>query len=79
MKTFNEVMKDIEKNGYSEVSEGIYLQDKDTLIAEKSELDDADDSKEIDFSGYEYWVTTDSGVEPEGFDSIEEAINYIKQ
>ena len=56
-----------------EIQVGIFVQTKEELLADQKTWDDEDLSKRIDFTAYPYWLTTDDGIAPEGFDSIEDA------
>lgn len=56
----------------SKVQAGVYLQTSDDIIADQKTWDDGDASKDVDFSGSDYWITTDDGQDPIGIDSDEE-------
>ena len=68
---------DIGKKGYSEIQEGVYLCDWTSLIEDQTFGDEEDESEGMDFSIYHYWIITDSGEEPEGFDSITSAMKRL--
>lgn len=71
------IQVDIVKNGYSEIQKGVYLWESEFITAEQTSWLDGDESKGMDFSIYPYWITTDSGEEPEGFDSIASALESL--
>lgn len=56
---------------------GVFLQTKEEIISDQKNWDDADPCKNTDFALYPYWITTDDGVEPEGFDTITLAKNKL--
>jgi len=69
----------IKQAGYWEIEDrpGVYIQTMAHLTAEQEEWADDDEIKAADFSDSAYWVTTDNGVDPEGFDTIEEAMEWV--
>lgn len=54
------------------LTSGVYLYSQADAIAEQNTWHEDDPSKHIDFKKSKYWVMTDSGETPEGFDSAEE-------
>lgn len=56
---------------------GVYIQTREEMISDQKNWDDNDPCKKQPFSGYAFWVVTDDGVTPEGFDTEEEAQEYI--
>jgi hypothetical protein len=38
-----------------------------------------DESKDVNFSIYPIWLTTDDGQTPEGFESLKEAMRWLKE
>ena len=57
---------------YIEISSGVILQDRDTLIAEQENWDESDLCEALDFTTHPLWLTTDCGATPVGFSSLEE-------
>lgn len=65
-----------------EIKKGVFLQTKDELQLEKANWDDldmSDSANKIDYSIYNFWVTTEDGQFPEGFDVKEDAIKWVLQ
>jgi hypothetical protein len=52
------------KHGLVELRDGVTGWTAATIKENQQEWDDLDQSKDFDFSGYDYWVTNDSGGEP---------------
>jgi hypothetical protein len=67
----------IVKNGYMEIKSGVYIWTKSGIIEESDCWDDEDPSKNFDFSSCNFWITTDSGIEPQGFDNLSEVFACI--
>lgn len=78
MQTLAQVKKDILDSGFSEIQEGVYLTSKATLIEEQKSWDAYDEAKNYDFSSHDFWITTDNGIKPLGFDYIVEALEELK-
>ena len=57
---------------------GVYLNTMDEMIQSQTTWGDPDLSKDVDFTQHKFWVTTDDGQDPEGFDSVKEALTFIK-
>jgi hypothetical protein len=74
MKKIEQIKKDINSKGYSELCNGVYLRAKEDIIEDQKSWEEEDSAKSVDFSAYEYWITTDDGQKPEGFSSIEEVL-----
>jgi hypothetical protein len=74
-KKLDQLKNRIEKDGYIEIKSGVYIWTKDGIIDEAGCWDDEDPSKNFDFSSYNFWITTDSGTEPDGFDDLSEAMD----
>lgn len=72
-------LTEVIKNGYVEVRNGVYINSKDNLIADQALWDDTDECKSMDFTDHNFWVTTSDGQEPEGFDTINECLEYINE
>jgi hypothetical protein len=54
------------------LQKGVYVSTGDELIENRKDLDDSDLSWSVDFSLHKYWITTDDGADPIGFDTLEE-------
>lgn len=61
------------------IASGVYLETQNEMIENQKSWDDEDPAKEIDFTTSKFWLTTDNGEEPEGFDSEAEARDYIDE
>lgn len=55
-----------------DLGHGIYLETLEEIEANQSDWDDDDPGKMMDFSDYPFWLTTDDGQEPEGYNSVDE-------
>mgnify|MGYP000096524068 CR=1 FL=1 len=51
---------------------GVYISNKNEIIQDQHEWSDGDECKNVDFSNYNFWITTDNGAKPKGFNSLEE-------
>ncbi len=56
----------------SKIQSGVFLQTREEIMADQATWDDDDGSKNTDFSGSLYWITTDDGCEPIGIDTDDE-------
>ena len=56
-----------------ELRQGVYLMTSEELMEDQESWSDFDQSKTVDFSTYDYWVVSDSGADPEGFDCPQDA------
>jgi len=56
---------------------GFYLFTQEEIIDEQAEWDDEDKCKTFDFTTSLFWLATDCGLEPEGFDTMEELMQYL--
>jgi len=54
------------------LTSGVYLYSQADAIAEQNTWHEDDPSKHIDFKTAKYWIMTDCGAAPEGFDTAEE-------
>jgi len=52
---------------------GAYIMASEDIIADQDTWDDADPAKSIDFTSHPYWIVTDSGDGPFGYDSLSAA------
>lgn len=61
------------ENGQVQISSGVYLNSKASILADQADWDDRDASKNIDFLAAPFWITTNDGyVSPiEGSDDQE--------
>ena len=71
------ILKALEEKGTIEVQPGVYLSTGDDIMADQETWNEFDAAKDIDFSVSPFWITTDNGVAPEGFGSIEEALRSL--
>lgn len=60
-----------------EIQNGVFVQTKEDMISDQKGWDDDDPCKDMDFTSYPFWLTTDDGVTPEGYDSIDDARNSL--
>jgi hypothetical protein len=65
----NFIEEKLAKNGYIEIHDGVYLNTQESMIAEQSQWDETDNLKDFDFTDYDFWITTDNGADPEGFET----------
>jgi len=56
------------------IIDGVFIQTREDIQEDQKTWDDGDSSKNMDFSSSPFWVTTDNGVDPMGFDNINEAV-----
>ena len=59
---------------YEQICPGVFVSTSEFIISEQKNWDDEDESRDIDFSTSKFWVTTDDGAEPEGFDDYQEIL-----
>lgn len=71
------ILKALEEKGTIEVQPGVYLSTGDNIMADQETWNEFDAAKDIDFSVSPFWITTDNGVAPEGFGSIEETLRSL--
>lgn len=62
-------MSDLKKNGFVELMPGVLLWLREDLQAVHG--------TDIDFSAYQFWLTTNDGKDAEGFESIDDAVLYL--
>ena len=65
------------QNGYVELAPGLYLNEKENLIAEQKDWDEYDLAKKMDFSTAPFWVTSVGEGTPEPMYDIENVINCL--
>jgi hypothetical protein len=70
----NFIEETLAKNGYVEIQDGVYLNTQESMIDEQSQWDAEDKRIDIDYTDYDFWITTDNGVEPEGFKTYDHAL-----
>lgn len=63
--------------GTIELSAGVYLNSKDSIIADQKAWDYCDPCKEIDFEAAPFWITTDSGTKPVSIHDAQDLADYI--
>lgn len=76
MKTLEDIKKEMERYGYADLGT-CYLEPREVVMEEKMEWAENDGCKGFDFSGYAYWLLPEPEGEPEGFESIEDALAYL--
>jgi hypothetical protein len=64
-------------NGCMEIRSGVYLNSRDYMFTEQESWFDNDQCKDFDFSRYEYWITDNDGMLPDGYDTVKEALMKI--
>ena len=74
----NDVKKQVEEGGEAALF-GYWLYTADAITTEQEGWDDEDEAKDIDFSEYPYWMTTEDDAGPIGYDDLDEAIKDIIQ
>ena len=62
-------MSGLKKDGFVEIMPGVLLWLREDLQAVIG--------KDIDFSAFQFWLTTRDGKEAEGFDSIDDAVLFL--
>jgi hypothetical protein len=72
------ISKAKEAGRFCEIRAGIFLASAETMIAEQETWCDEDESKEFDFTVAAYWVTTDTGDEPYGVDTVYELVELFE-
>lgn len=73
-----EFVKDqIALKGYFILQAGIYLYEKESLIEDQANWGDEDYMKDFDFTDCNFWVITDSGDTPIGFNSVYDCISIF--
>jgi len=75
MKATKVIKRIVKEQGCIEIQSGVYLHTREDILAEQNSWSDQDAYKYMDFSTYKYWITTNDGVKPEGFDTISEILN----
>ena len=71
------IMGAIEKNGYIEIQDGVYLSSQESMIEGSKAW--GENEHDFDFTTYKYWMTTNSNDTIEGFDTIWEAIKRVEE
>jgi hypothetical protein len=74
----NDWLETLNDEGMVEIQGGVYLYTQKNAIADQASWPDTDEGKELDFTIYKYWVMTDNGVDPEGFDTLKEVLELIE-
>ncbi len=65
-----QIIDDLLKTGYYEVTEGVYLCTRDCIIDDQKSWFNDHPFKYFDFSKHLYWLTCDEMTEPEPYDSF---------
>jgi hypothetical protein len=66
-----------EKNGSTEVQAGVFVCSSEYMICEQNSWADEDPSKNVDFTIYKFWLTVDSGEDPEGISDLADLIKMM--
>jgi hypothetical protein len=70
----------VDKGETVELQPGVYLQSRESIVEEQKSWSDDDEAKDVNFYLYRYWITTDSGEGPYGYDCVSEAcMNHQKE
>lgn len=72
-----EIMSQATRQGWAEVSPGSYLHTQETILSEQRGWDDEDEAKEKDFTGYPFWLVTDSGDGPFPVEDAKDLEQYL--
>ena len=60
-----------------DLGNGLYFFTQEELIDEKAGWDHGDNSKNLDYTTSLFWLVTDCGLEPQGFNTEEELMQYL--
>ena len=71
------ILKAIEEKVAIAVCPGVYFSTRESIELDQANWSDFDDVKEMDFSGYPFWIITDDGKDPKGFNTIEESLKFV--
>ena len=71
------LQNELDKVGFLEVVDGVYLHTQESLLADQLEWDESDEAKHIDLTQYNYWISTNSGTPLEGVNSAIEGFVKI--
>jgi len=58
---------------------GVFVVSRKDMISDQLSWDDTDPSKTRDFSIYAWWICTDDGQDPEGFNTLKEVDEYLEK
>jgi len=61
-----------------DLGNGLYLFTQEEIIDDQAGWDDEDYSKGADFTTSAFWILTDCGAPPEGFDTMAEVECFIE-
>ena len=62
-----------------EPAPGVFLQTREDIMSDQKNWHEYDEAKDVDFSLYPIWLTTDDGQPPQGFESLKEAMGWLKE
>ena len=62
MKLTQAQKKEARKGDLVKVSSGVWLASSERMMSDQKEWADEDESKEMDFSKSDFWLTTDDGI-----------------
>ena len=58
---------------------GLYLFTQEGMVDDQTGWDDQDPYKDYDFSAHAFWLCTDCGAYPIGFDTKDALIQFIEE
>ena len=64
MKTYQDLLNAVKKEGSVQLSSGVWLETAESLISQQKGWEDGDGCKEMDFTCAPFWITTDDGETP---------------
>ena len=67
------------RKGYIEINGGVYLNSRDSIIADQECFMDEDLCKEFNFNDYNFWITTDSNTEPIGINTEDDLSEFLNE
>lgn len=76
MNLLKTIANDLEQFGYCEIS-GVTISTQESIILDQKSWGEEDEQKDFDFTTCPLWITC-AEIEPTGFNSINDAANYIK-
>jgi len=73
------VQQNTREKKMKDLGNGLYIFTQEEMIDEQAEWDDEVKGKNIDFTTSLFWLATDCGLEPEGFDTEEELMQHLSE
>jgi len=62
-----------------DLGNGLHLLMREELIDDQAGWDYGDNSKNFDYTTSKYWLVTDCGLEPQGFDTEKALMQYLTE